>query len=117
MRRTHTCGEPRLADEGQPCLLQGWVHRRRDHGGVIFLDLRDRYGLVQVVLNPQLAPEAHAAAHDVRAEYVVEVEGVVARRPEGTENSNLPTGQVEVQANRLAVLNPSLTPPFAISEE
>src|SRR5215207_4288628 len=74
MRRTHTCGEPRLADQGQPCLLQGWVHRRRDHGGVIFLDLRDRYGVVQAVLNPQLAPEAHEAAHDVRAEWVVEVE-------------------------------------------
>ena len=117
VRRTHTCGELRLTDEGQRCLLQGWVHRRRDHGGVIFLDLRDRYGLVQVVLNPQHAPTAHEAAHDVRAEYVVEVEGQVVRRPEGTENAHLPTGQIEVQAERLAVLNPSLTPPFGISDE
>src|SRR5438270_2526115 len=117
MRRTHTCGEPRLADQGQPCLLQGWVQRRRDHGGVIFLDLRDRYGVVQAVLNPQLAPEAHAAAHDVRAEWVVEVEGKIAPRPPGTENPGLPTGEVEVQVERLAVLNPALTPPFSLSDE
>jgi aspartyl-tRNA synthetase len=117
MRRTHTCGELRLTNEGQPCLLQGWVHRRRDHGGVIFLDLRDRYGLVQVVLNPQLAPAAHEAGRDVRAEFVLEVEGAVTRRPAGTENPNLPTGQVEVQAERVSVLNPALTPPFGIAEE
>ncbi|HLH27033.1 MAG TPA: aspartate--tRNA ligase [Chloroflexota bacterium] len=117
MRRTHTCGELRLTNEGQPCLLQGWVHRRRDHGGVIFLDLRDRYGLVQVVLNPQQAPAAHEAGREVRAEYVLEVEGTVTRRPEGTENPHLPTGQVEVQAERVCVLNPALTPPFAIADE
>ncbi|HEY7062712.1 MAG TPA: aspartate--tRNA ligase [Chloroflexota bacterium] len=117
MRRTHTCGELRLTNEGQPCLLQGWVHRRRDHGGVIFLDLRDRYGLVQVVLNPQLAPAAHEAGRDVRAEYVLEVEGTVVRRPEGTENPNLATGQVEVHAQRVEVLNPALTPPFGVAEE
>jgi aspartyl-tRNA synthetase len=117
MRRTHTCGELRLTNEGQPCLLQGWVHRRRDHGGVIFLDLRDRYGLVQVVLNPQLGSAALGAGRDVRAEFVLEVEGTVTRRPEGTENPHLPTGQVEVQAARVAVLNPALTPPFGIAEE
>ncbi|HZU04876.1 MAG TPA: aspartate--tRNA ligase [Chloroflexota bacterium] len=117
MRRTHTCGELRATDEGQRCLLQGWVHRRRDHGGLVFLDLRDRYGLVQVVLNPQVAPEAHAAAREVRPEYVLEVEGVVARRPPGTENPALATGEVEVVAERLQVLNPSLTPPFSIADE
>jgi aspartyl-tRNA synthetase len=117
LRRTHTCGELRLTHEGQRCLLQGWVHRRRDHGGVVFLDLRDRYGIVQVVLNPQVAPAAHEAAREVRAEYVVEVEGTVRRRPPGTENPNLPTGQVEVHADRLEVLNPSLTPPFSIADE
>jgi aspartyl-tRNA synthetase len=117
MRRTHTCGELRLTNEGQPCLLQGWVHRRRDHGGVIFLDLRERYGLVQVVLNPQLGSAALEAGRDVRAEFVLEVEGTVTRRPEGTENPHLPTGQVEVQAARVAVLNPALTPPFGIAEE
>jgi aspartyl-tRNA synthetase len=84
---------------------------------VIFLDLRDRYGVVQAVLNPQLAPEAHAAAHDVRAEWVVEVEGKIASRPPGTENPGLPTGEVEVQVERLAVLNPALTPPFSLSDE
>ncbi|HLI26235.1 MAG TPA: aspartate--tRNA ligase [Chloroflexota bacterium] len=117
MRRTHTCGELRPAHAGQSCVLQGWVHRRRDHGGVVFLDLRDRYGLVQVVLNPQLAPEAHAAAESVRPEYVVEVEGTVVPRPPGTENPHLATGAVEVQAQRLRVLNPALTPPFSIADE
>ena len=117
MRRTHTCGELRLTNEGQPCLLQGWVHRRRDHGGVIFLDLRDRYGLVQVVLDPQLAPAAHEAGREVRPEFVLEVEGTVTRRPAGTENPHLPTGQVEVQAERVSVLNPALTPPFGIADE
>src|SRR5581483_1545301 len=117
MRRTHTCGELRLTNEGQPCLLQGWVHRRRDHGGVIFLDLRDRYGLVQVVLNPQLAPAAHEAGREVRPEFVLEVERTVTRRPAGTENPRLPTGQVEVQAERVSVLNPALTPPFGIADE
>jgi aspartyl-tRNA synthetase len=117
MRRTHTCGELRLEHEGQPCVLQGWVHRRRDHGGVIFLDLRDRYGVVQVVLNPQVAPEAHGAARDVRAEFVVEVAGAVRPRPAGTENPGLSTGQVEVQAEQLVVLNPSLTPPFEVADE
>jgi aspartyl-tRNA synthetase len=117
MRRTLTCGQPRSDDEGKSCLIQGWVHRRRDHGGVIFLDIRDRYGLVQAVLNPQLAPAAHAAAHDVRAEYVVEIEGQITRRPPGTENPNLPTGEVEIQVERLEVLNPALTPPFSMADE
>ena len=117
MRRTHTCGELRPHHEGQLCILQGWVHRRRDHGGVIFLDLRDRYGIVQVVLNPQLAPEAHAAGEEVRPEYVLEVEGTVVRRPPGTENPNLPTGAVELQAQHLRVLSAAQTPPFSIADE
>src|SRR5215213_10402687 len=117
MRRTHTCGELRSSNEGQLCVLQGWVHRRRDHGGVIFLDLRDRHGLGQLVLNPTLAPAAHEAAGDVRAEYVLEVEGTVSHRPPGTENPGLPTGAVEVQAAHLRVLNAALTPPFGIAEE
>jgi aspartyl-tRNA synthetase len=116
MRRTHTCGELRLEHAGQSVRLQGWVHRRRDHGGVIFLDLRDRYGIVQIVLNPQVAPEVHHAAHDVRAEYVLEVAGDVLARPAGTENSGLPTGQIEVHATELSVLNTALTPPFEIGE-
>ncbi len=117
MRRTHTCGELRLTHAGQPCLLQGWVHRWRDHGGVIFLDLRDRYGLVQVVVDSEQAPAAHDVARDVRAEYVVEVEGVVAARPPGTENPGMATGDVEVRAERLTVLNPAATPPFGVADE
>src|SRR5438105_14637719 len=104
MRRTHRCGELRAADVGRRVLLQGWVHRQRDHGGLIFIDLRDRTGWTQVVFNPQHAPEAHGIASDVRSEYVIEVEGVVSRRPEGTDNASLPTGQIEVVADRIEVL-------------
>src|SRR5215213_9106894 len=108
MRRTHRCGELRPSHIGQRVILQGWVHRQRDHGGLIFIDLRDRTGWTQVVFNPQHAPEAHSIASDARSEYVIEIEGVVSRRPEGTENANLPTGQIEVVADRIEVLNPSL---------
>ena len=117
MYRTHDCGALRPALVGQSVVLAGWVHRRRDHGGVTFLDLRDRSGLVQVVANPELAAEAHAAAADVRNEWVVQVEGSVRRRPAGMENPALPTGELEVEASRLRVLNPARTPPFPINEE
>ncbi len=98
-------------------LLQGWLHRRRDHGGLIFLDLRDRYGLVQAVFNPERAPLAHRMAGECRLEFVLEVEGEVALRPPLTENPNLPTGQIEVLADVLRVLNPALTPPFEIADD
>ena len=98
-------------------LLQGWLHRRRDHGGLIFLDLRDRYGLVQAVFNPERAPLAHQMAGECRLEFVLEVEGEVALRPPLTENPNLPTGQIEVLADVLRVLNPALTPPFEIADD
>ncbi|HEY8475324.1 MAG TPA: aspartate--tRNA ligase [Chloroflexota bacterium] len=117
MKRTHTCGELRAANIGESVLLQGWVHRRRDHGGLVFLDLRDRWGITQVVVNPQHAPEAHRVASEVRAEYVVEVRGTVARRPEGTENPKLATGEVEVIVDALDVLNPSLPLPFSVADE
>ncbi|MBI2933962.1 MAG: aspartate--tRNA ligase, partial [Chloroflexi bacterium] len=97
--------------------LAGWVHRRRDHGGVIFIDLRDRSGLVQVVFNPVASSEAHKVAYDLRNEYVVMVEGQVIRRPAGTENPKMPTGQVEVLAQGLKVLNTSRTPPFYVNED
>ena len=87
------CGELTAADIGKRATLQGWVHRHRDHGGLIFVDLRDRDGWTQVVFNPELAPEAHGVASDVRSEYVLEVEGAVSRRPEGTENTAIPTGE------------------------
>jgi aspartyl-tRNA synthetase len=108
------CGSLRAGDAGREVELYGWVGRRRDHGGLIFIDLRDRWGAVQVVFNPATTPDAHATASDLRAEYVVRVRGVVQRRPEGSENPNLPTGEVEVHAQEVEVLNSSKTPPFPI---
>ena len=93
------CGEVRAAHVGERVLLQGWLHRSRDHGGLIFVDLRDRSGRVQIVFNPERAAEAHAAIADCRAEYVLEIEGEVSRRPPGTENPSLPTGEIEVLAD------------------
>jgi aspartyl-tRNA synthetase len=110
-------GDLRASDAGREVELYGWVARRRDHGGLIFVDVRDRWGAVQVVFNPATAPEAHAAAADLRGEYVVRLRGVVQRRPEGSENPNLPTGEVEVHACELEVLNPSLTPPWQLESD
>ncbi len=115
-RKTITCGELTLAQVGQTVTLMGWLNRRRDHGQLIFLDLRDRWGITQVVLDPERAPAAHAAAGDVRSEYVLAVTGVVAARPEGTINAKLITGQIEIHVQSLEVLNPSKTPPFNINE-
>ena len=117
MRRTHTCGEVRASDIGRKVILQGWLHRSRDHGGLIFSDLRDRSGLVQVVFNPERAAKAHALASECRAEFVLEVEGEVSRRPPGTENPNLPTGEIEVLADSLTVLNPAQPLPFSVADE
>jgi len=112
--RTHTCGELRKADIGFRATLCGWVHRRRDHGGLIFIDLRDRWGLTQVVFNPQSAPAVHSQAEELRNEFVVSVEGVVRQRPEGTENPRLATGEVELAADRCALLSKADAPPFSI---
>jgi aspartyl-tRNA synthetase len=117
MLKTHNCGELRASDSGDKVLLAGWVNRRRDHGGVTFLDLRDRSGIVQVVANPELSPESHAAAVDVRNEWVIQVEGTVRARPQGMQNPDMPTGEVEVLVENLVVLNPAKTPPFTINEE
>src|SRR5512141_604983 len=95
-KRTHDLGALRRGDAGVEVIVMGWVQRRRDHGGLIFLDLRDREGVTQVVFYPELSPGAHEAAHQIRSEYVVAVRGRVAPRPEGTENPSLPTGAVEV---------------------
>ena len=111
-----TCGTLRIGDAGDEVTLRGWVHRRRDLGGLIFIDLRDRYGLTQVVFNPEIAPEAHAAASDVRNEYVLEAHGIVRERPEGTRNPKLATGDIEVEAHDLRILNVAKTPPFEISQ-
>jgi aspartyl-tRNA synthetase len=114
--RTHTCGELRLEDAGSPAMLAGWVHRRRDYGKLIFLDLRDRHGITQVVVDAADAPEAHEEAAKVRSEFVVAVEGEVARRQPGTENPRLATGEVEVQARTVRILNEAKTPPFYLNE-
>ncbi len=114
--RTHYCGAVNADHIGQNVTLCGWASRRRDHGGVIFIDLRDREGTVQVVIDPD-TPEAFAVAEDTRSEFVLKVTGRVRARPAGTENANLPTGMIEVLTLALEVLNPSLTPPFQIDED
>jgi len=115
--KSHTCGELRPSHIGQTVTLAGWVHRRRDHGRLIFIDLRDRWGLAQVVFSPDTSPEAYAAATELRLEYVIQVKGIVVRRPQGMENPDLPTGEVEVTAQQLTVLNTAKTPPFYINED
>jgi len=112
-----TCGTLRSDNVGQRVELNGWVNRRRDLGGLIFIDLRDRYGLTQVVFNPELNPEPHAIASDVRNEYVLAVRGVVRQRPEGTVNPKLTTGEIEIEAEEIDIHNASLTPPFYINED
>jgi aspartyl-tRNA synthetase len=111
-----TCGSLRLDNVGDEVTLHGWVHRRRDLGGLIFIDLRDRYGLTQVVFNPEIAPDAHDSAGSVRGEFVLEVRGVVRERPEGTRNPKLSSGEIEVEAHGLDLLNVAKTPPFEITQ-
>src|SRR4051812_44228535 len=114
--RTHTCGQLRATDEGGEARLSGWVHRRRDHGQLIFLDLRDRHGLTQVVVDRREAPEAHAVASRTRSEFVVTVQGTVARRLAGTGNPRLPTGDIELRGSSVEILNQAKPPPFYINE-
>jgi aspartyl-tRNA synthetase len=117
MYKTHTCGELRASHAGQTVTLAGWVNRRRDHGGVTFLDLRDRFGLTQMVANPGLSPESDQAVADLRSEWVVQIEGRVQERPDGMKNPNMSTGDIEVVATQVRVLNPSKTPPLYISKD
>jgi aspartyl-tRNA synthetase len=111
------CGSLRATDVGRELELYGWVARRRDHGGLIFIDLRDRWGAVQVVFNPTHAPEAHASASELRSEYVVRVKGMVGRRPDGSENPRMATGDIEVTASELEVISIAKTPPFQIEDD
>ena len=115
--KTISCGSPRLSDAGEAATLAGWVNRRRDHGSLIFIDVRDRDGVTQVVFNPENAPAAAETAQRLRSEWVVRVDGKIAPRPPGTANPNIPTGEVELVAENLEVLNESLTPPFYVNED
>src|SRR6202040_2680299 len=115
LKRTAYCGDLRASDADKDVVLMGWVHRRRDLGQLIFIDLRDRAGIAQIVFNKELHPEAHAKAEQLRSEFVVAVEGRVVRRQKS--NPELPTGEVEVIATRLHILNNAKTPPFQIEED
>jgi aspartyl-tRNA synthetase len=117
LRRTHTCNDLSLTFLDQETTLMGWVLRRRDHGGVIFIDLRDRWGITQVVFNPEVNAEVHAKAHQLRSEWVIAVRGTVAKRPEDMENTKLATGAIEVLVDELRILNTSETPPFPLDED
>ena len=116
MRRSHTCGELGSSDMGSEVVLMGWVQRRRDHGGVIFVDLRDKWGLTQVVFNPGVSAEVHEKAHVLRSEFVIGVRGIVDARPAGMVNPNMDTGEIEVMVTELKLLNSAQNPPFFIED-
>ena len=115
--RTHLCDSLSAANTGDTVTLMGWVLRRRDHGGVIFIDLRDRRGITQVVFNPEHNEKVHARAHGLRSEWVIAVRGTVAARPADMENVKLATGAIEIMVDELRILNESLTPPFPLDED
>jgi len=117
LRRTHNCNQLGTDNLDQEVTLMGWILRRRDHGGVIFIDLRDRWGITQVVFNPEINPDVHAKAHQVRSEWVLAVKGKVERRPGDMANPKLKTGEIEVLVDELSILNTSETPPFPLDEE
>jgi aspartyl-tRNA synthetase len=115
-KRTHYCGDVGISDMGKEVILMGWAQRRRDHGGVIFVDLRDRSGIVQVVFNPDAGESVHSEAHKIRSEFVLAVKGTVRKRPEGMENPALKTGGIEVVVTELEIMNESKTPPFSLDD-
>ena len=117
MYKSHTCGELNIDHVGQEVTLAGWVDRLRDLGGVSFIDLRDRFGIVQIVSNPETSPDVHQALSPVRTEWVIQAIGTVRKRPEGMKNPDLPTGEIEVELTQIKVLNPAKTPPFLINQE
>ncbi len=115
--RTHSCNELKKANVGEEVVLMGWVLRRRDHGGVIFIDLRDKHGITQIVFNPEINSEVHAKAHQLRSEWVLAIRGVVDARPDDMNNAKLATGEIEVRVDELRILNTSETPPFPLDED
>src|SRR3989344_6638982 len=115
MKRTHNCGEIRAKDVDSTVILNGWVHRRRDHGGLIFIDLRDRSGLVQIVFSSKDV-DLHVKASQLRSEFVIAVKGKVVRRSPETVNKDLPTGEIEIAANELEILNSAKTPPIEVAD-
>jgi aspartyl-tRNA synthetase len=117
LKRSHNCSALRADNLGEEVVLMGWILRRRDHGGVIFIDLRDRWGVTQIVFNPELNAEVHAKAHDLRSEWVLCIRGKVSSRPEGMRNNKLKTGDVEIMVDELRILNVSKTPPFPLDED
>ena len=116
-RKTADCDSLKVGDVGREAVLMGWVQRRRDHGGLIFIDLRDREGITQVVFDPQISVDAHERAGDIRSEYVIAIKGKTRFRPEGMANPKLPTGEIEVAVNELRILNSSRTPPFQVEDD
>ena len=116
-KRTGSCNYLNQSHLGQQVILMGWIHRRRDLGNLIFIDLRDREGMTQVVFNPEYSPKSHQKAHELRSEYVIAVKGKVGPRPEGMTNTKLATGEIEVMVEELKILNQSKTPPFLIEDE
>jgi len=116
-KRTHYCGSLDISMASQEVILMGWANRRRDHGGVIFVDLRDRDGIVQIVFNPETGETVHGEAHKIRNEFVLAIKGSVRKRPEGMENPALKTGEIEVIVSELEIMNESKTPPFSFDEE
>ena len=116
MHRTHTCGELFLENSGENARLSGWVSKRRDHGGVIFIDLRDRYGTTQIVFDPSHNKEVHSKAENLGREWVLTVEGKVRERPEGMANKEISTGEIEILADKLEVVNRSEVPPIEIED-
>ena len=114
LSRTHSCNDLGQKNVGEQVTLMGWVLRRRDHGGVIFIDLRDRNGITQVVFNPEINPAVHAKAHQIRSEWVLAIQGRVEARPGDMANPKLATGEIEILVDELRILNSSETPPFPL---
>ena len=117
LKRTHLCGEISKKNESEEIIIMGWVQKRRDHGGVIFADIRDRSGIVQVVFNPDIGEESFSKADQLRSEYVVAVKGEVELRPDGNINPDISTGEIEIKCKELRILDKAKTPPIQVEDD